>query len=96
MKAVVPAPVRGILEDGAFCHVATLTPTGPHVTPMVFATMNTTTGRPESIMPIGPPIWSQMVGGTGFVAAGSDTGSAAAWSAADWDNTMAWSLPGIE
>jgi Pyridoxamine 5'-phosphate oxidase len=35
---VVSAPVRGILEDGAFCHVATLTPTGPHVTPMVFAT----------------------------------------------------------
>jgi len=35
---VVPAPVRTILEDGAFCHVATLTPIGPHVTPMVFAT----------------------------------------------------------
>jgi hypothetical protein len=35
---VVPAPVRAILEGGAFCHVATLTPTGPHVTPMVFAT----------------------------------------------------------
>jgi nitroimidazol reductase NimA-like FMN-containing flavoprotein (pyridoxamine 5'-phosphate oxidase superfamily) len=38
VSEVVPAPVRGILEDGAFCHVATLTPTGPHVTPMVFAT----------------------------------------------------------
>ena len=34
---VVPAPVRRILEEGAFCHVASLTPYGPHVTPMVFA-----------------------------------------------------------
>ena len=32
--------------------------------PMALATMNTTTGRPESTMPIGPPICSQMVGGT--------------------------------
>jgi nitroimidazol reductase NimA-like FMN-containing flavoprotein (pyridoxamine 5'-phosphate oxidase superfamily) len=34
---VVPAPIRRILEEGAFCHLASLTPTGPHVTPMVFA-----------------------------------------------------------
>jgi nitroimidazol reductase NimA-like FMN-containing flavoprotein (pyridoxamine 5'-phosphate oxidase superfamily) len=34
---VVPAPIQRILEEGAFCHVASLTPTGPHVTPMVFA-----------------------------------------------------------
>lgn len=33
----LPLPVRGALERGAFCHVATLTPAGPHVTPMVFA-----------------------------------------------------------
>jgi nitroimidazol reductase NimA-like FMN-containing flavoprotein (pyridoxamine 5'-phosphate oxidase superfamily) len=34
---VVPAPVRRILDEGAFCHIASLTPAGPHVTPMVFA-----------------------------------------------------------
>jgi hypothetical protein len=34
---VVPAPARRILEEGTFCHVATSTPNGPHVTPMVFA-----------------------------------------------------------
>ena len=37
MSDVVPAPVRRILAEGAFCHVASLTPAGPHVTPMVFA-----------------------------------------------------------
>lgn len=36
MSGVVPQPVRRILDDGTFCHVATSTPTGPHVTPMVF------------------------------------------------------------
>lgn len=30
-------PVRGLLDRGAFCHVAAMTPAGPHVTPMVFA-----------------------------------------------------------
>lgn len=34
----VPAPVRELLAEGSFCHVATSTPHGPHVTPMVFAT----------------------------------------------------------
>jgi pyridoxamine 5'-phosphate oxidase-like protein len=29
--------VRGVLEDGAFCAVATSTPRGPHCTPLVFA-----------------------------------------------------------
>jgi nitroimidazol reductase NimA-like FMN-containing flavoprotein (pyridoxamine 5'-phosphate oxidase superfamily) len=37
VSEIVPAPIRRILEEGAFCHVASLTPTGPHVTPMVFA-----------------------------------------------------------
>jgi nitroimidazol reductase NimA-like FMN-containing flavoprotein (pyridoxamine 5'-phosphate oxidase superfamily) len=37
VSAVVPAPVRAILERGAFCHVGARTPAGPHVTPMVFA-----------------------------------------------------------
>ncbi len=37
MNPVVPAPVRGILERGSFCHVGASTPAGPHVTPMVFA-----------------------------------------------------------
>ena len=37
MSDVVPAPVRRLLEEGAFCHVASVTPDGPHVTPMVFA-----------------------------------------------------------
>ena len=37
MSEVVPAPVRRVLEGGAFCQVASLTPNGPHVTPMVFA-----------------------------------------------------------
>ena len=37
MSEAVPAPIRRILEEGAFCHVASLTPTGPHLTPMVFA-----------------------------------------------------------
>jgi Pyridoxamine 5'-phosphate oxidase len=37
VSAVVPAPVRSILERGAFCHVGASTPAGPHVTPMVFA-----------------------------------------------------------
>lgn len=32
----LPIPVRGILEQGRLCHVAALTPLGPHVTPMVF------------------------------------------------------------
>ncbi len=33
----LPTPVRRLLERGAFCHVAAVTPDGPHVTPMVFA-----------------------------------------------------------
>jgi hypothetical protein len=33
----VPAPVRELLTKGWFCHVATSTRQGPHVTPMVFA-----------------------------------------------------------
>jgi hypothetical protein len=33
----MPPPVREVLERGDFCHVAALTPDGPHVTPMVFA-----------------------------------------------------------
>jgi nitroimidazol reductase NimA-like FMN-containing flavoprotein (pyridoxamine 5'-phosphate oxidase superfamily) len=37
VSEVVPAPIRRILEEGAFCHVAALTPKGPHLTPMVFA-----------------------------------------------------------
>jgi len=37
VSEVVPAPIRRILEEGAFCHVAALTPKGPHVTPMVYA-----------------------------------------------------------
>jgi nitroimidazol reductase NimA-like FMN-containing flavoprotein (pyridoxamine 5'-phosphate oxidase superfamily) len=37
VNEVVPEPIRRILEEGAFCHVASLTPKGPHVTPMVFA-----------------------------------------------------------
>jgi len=32
----VPETVGRILQDGDFCHVAALTPAGPHVTPMVF------------------------------------------------------------
>ena len=36
MSAVVPVPVRAILERGSFCHVGAFTPAGPHVTPMVF------------------------------------------------------------
>jgi nitroimidazol reductase NimA-like FMN-containing flavoprotein (pyridoxamine 5'-phosphate oxidase superfamily) len=30
-------PVRRVLDEGTLCHVASLTPRGPHVTPMVFA-----------------------------------------------------------
>lgn len=37
MSAVVPGPIRSILERGSFCHVGVTTPAGPHVTPMVFA-----------------------------------------------------------
>jgi len=37
VSEVVPGPILRILEKGAFCHVASLTPKGPHVTPMVFA-----------------------------------------------------------
>ena len=37
MSVVTPTPVRRLLEDGDFCHVAAVTPAGPHVTPMVFA-----------------------------------------------------------
>lgn len=37
MSDLVPVPVRRILDEGTFCHVATSTPNGPHVTPMVFA-----------------------------------------------------------
>ncbi|MGH7358577.1 MAG: pyridoxamine 5'-phosphate oxidase family protein, partial [Candidatus Rokuibacteriota bacterium] len=33
----LPIPVRALLERGRFCHVAAVTPDGPHVTPMVFA-----------------------------------------------------------
>ncbi len=33
----LPDDVRAVLERGAFCHVAALTPIGPHVTPMVFS-----------------------------------------------------------
>ena len=33
----LPPQARTVLEQGAFCHVATVTPSGPHVTPMVFA-----------------------------------------------------------
>jgi hypothetical protein len=37
VSAVVPGPIRTILERGSFCHVGASTPAGPHVTPMVFA-----------------------------------------------------------
>lgn len=37
MSEPVPAPVRALLAQGSFCHVATSTQHGPHVTPMVFA-----------------------------------------------------------
>ena len=37
MTEPVPAPVRELLARGSFCHVATSTRHGPHVTPMVFA-----------------------------------------------------------
>lgn len=37
MSDPVPAPVRELLAQGSFCHVATSTRFGPHVTPMVFA-----------------------------------------------------------
>jgi nitroimidazol reductase NimA-like FMN-containing flavoprotein (pyridoxamine 5'-phosphate oxidase superfamily) len=30
-------PLRRVLDEGVLCHVASLTPRGPHVTPMVFA-----------------------------------------------------------
>lgn len=30
-------PVRSVLDAGSFCHVAAATPSGPHVTPMVYA-----------------------------------------------------------
>jgi nitroimidazol reductase NimA-like FMN-containing flavoprotein (pyridoxamine 5'-phosphate oxidase superfamily) len=33
----LPVPIVRLLERGAFCHVAASTPSGPHVTPMVFA-----------------------------------------------------------
>jgi nitroimidazol reductase NimA-like FMN-containing flavoprotein (pyridoxamine 5'-phosphate oxidase superfamily) len=33
----LPPPVLSVLDRGAFCHVAALTPSGPHVTPMVFS-----------------------------------------------------------
>ncbi len=33
----LPGPVRSVLERGSFCHVAAITPLGPHVTPMVFS-----------------------------------------------------------
>lgn len=36
MTAPVPAPVRELLTEASFCHVATSTHHGPHVTPMVF------------------------------------------------------------
>ncbi len=37
MTGVVSAQLREILARGSFCHVATSTPLGPHVTPMVFS-----------------------------------------------------------
>ncbi|HET8526933.1 MAG TPA: pyridoxamine 5'-phosphate oxidase family protein [Actinomycetota bacterium] len=37
MSEVVTEPIHRILEEGEFCHVASLTPKGPHVTPMVFS-----------------------------------------------------------
>ena len=37
MTEPVPAPVRELLAQGSFCHVASSTRHGPHVTPMVFA-----------------------------------------------------------
>jgi hypothetical protein len=33
----LPAPALAVLERGRFCHVAAITPLGPHVTPTVFA-----------------------------------------------------------
>jgi nitroimidazol reductase NimA-like FMN-containing flavoprotein (pyridoxamine 5'-phosphate oxidase superfamily) len=32
----LPGAVRSVFEHGSFCHVAAITPLGPHVTPMVF------------------------------------------------------------
>jgi pyridoxamine 5'-phosphate oxidase-like protein len=32
----LPSAVENVLERGSFCYVATMTPTGPHVTPLVF------------------------------------------------------------
>ena len=53
MTVAVPAPVRRVLEQGDFCHVAALTPKGPHVTPTVFATAGdrvwVTTSRGSSV-----------------------------------------------
>ncbi len=37
MTGQLPVDVEEILERGAFCHLGTSTPRGPHVTPMVFA-----------------------------------------------------------
>lgn len=37
MTGVAPARLREILGRGSFCHVATSTPLGPHVTPVVFS-----------------------------------------------------------
>ena len=37
MSIELPLPAGEVLEHGVFCHLATVTPAGPHVTPMVFA-----------------------------------------------------------
>lgn len=37
MSDHLPSEARRVLERAAFCHVVTATPSGPHVTPMVFA-----------------------------------------------------------
>jgi nitroimidazol reductase NimA-like FMN-containing flavoprotein (pyridoxamine 5'-phosphate oxidase superfamily) len=37
MTDVMPADLERVLERGSFCHVATSTRLGPHVTPMVYA-----------------------------------------------------------
>src|ERR1700712_1352974 len=93
MKAATPTPsnpvtawvmgrFRAIRRAAMRTAAATAAPIPQPSPPMTLATMNTTTGNPESSMPIGPPICCQMVGTALSVGAAALAGAAALGGAA--------------
>jgi nitroimidazol reductase NimA-like FMN-containing flavoprotein (pyridoxamine 5'-phosphate oxidase superfamily) len=69
----LPVPVRGLLERGRFCHVAAVTPLGPHVTPMVFAVAGGRIWVTTSRGSVKARAWRTDPRAAGLVRAGADS-----------------------